>query len=201
MAANILGPRPQAVPKKGSVKPLTYNDLRTRHSSIAVRQRAWSTWRSTSRSTSVGVRSPAARCNGAQILPSIGTDALFLHSAQRQAARLLGHGRRPAVQDPQQPEPAGRVPALPLFDPPIDPALLVRAAAAGLDVSAIVSGLNQPLPLVRFQLLVAKATEICQEVKSLGANLLAALEKQDNESLVAPARAAREQRSSRSPRR
>ena len=62
---------------------------------------------------------------------------------------------------------------LPLFDPPIDPALLVRAAAAGLDVSAIVSGLNQPLPLVRFQLLVSKAAEICQEVKSLGANLLA----------------------------
>src|SRR5207247_3588382 len=72
---------------------------------------------------------------------------------------------------------------LPLFDPPIDPALLVRAAAAGLDVSAIVSGLNQPLPLVRFQLLVSKAAEICQEVKSLGANLLSAIEKQDNESL------------------
>jgi hypothetical protein len=73
---------------------------------------------------------------------------------------------------------------LPLFDAPIDPALLVRAAASGLDVSAIVSGLNQPLPLVRFQLLVSKATEICQEVKSLGANLLAAIEKQDNESLA-----------------
>ena len=73
---------------------------------------------------------------------------------------------------------------LPLFDPPIDPALLVRAAAAGLDVSAIVSGLNQPLPLVRFQLLVAKATEICQEVKSLGGGLLAAMEKKDNEALA-----------------
>ena len=51
---------------------------------------------------------------------------------------------------------------LPLFDPPIDPALLARAAAAGLDVSAIVSGLNQPLPLVRFHMLVQKATEICR---------------------------------------
>ena len=47
---------------------------------------------------------------------------------------------------------------LPLYDPPIDPALLVRAAAAGLDVSAIVSGLNQPLPLVRFQLLVVQGS-------------------------------------------
>ena len=59
---------------------------------------------------------------------------------------------------------------LPLFDPPIDPALLVRAAAEGLDVNAIVNGLNQPLPLVRFQLLISKATEICQEVKSLSAS-------------------------------
>jgi hypothetical protein len=72
---------------------------------------------------------------------------------------------------------------LPLFDPPIDPALLVQAAAEGLDVSAIVNGLNQPLPLVRFRLLVAKAAEICQEVKSLGAGLLAAIEKEDNEAL------------------
>ena len=70
---------------------------------------------------------------------------------------------------------------LPLFDPPIDPALLVRAAAEGLNVNAIVNGLNQPLPLVRFQLLISKATEICQEVKSLGASLQSALEKGDNE--------------------
>src|SRR5262249_534666 len=69
------------------------------------------------------------------------------------------------------------------FEPPIDPALLVRAAAAGLDVGAIVSGMNQPLPLVRFQYLVQKATELCQEVESLGDNLLAVLEKQDNEAL------------------
>jgi hypothetical protein len=44
-----------------------------------------------------------------------------------------------------------------LFEPPIDPALLAWAAAAGLDVGAVVAGVNQPLPLVRFQLLVQKA--------------------------------------------
>jgi hypothetical protein len=37
---------------------------------------------------------------------------------------------------------------------------------------------------VRFTLLVQKAAEICQEVKSLGNNLLATLEKEDNEALV-----------------
>ena len=49
---------------------------------------------------------------------------------------------------------------LPLFEPPIDPALLARAAAAGLDVAAVVGGLNQPLPLVRFQLLLQKAADL-----------------------------------------
>ena len=70
---------------------------------------------------------------------------------------------------------------LPLFEPPIDPALLAKATAAGLDVGAIISGLNQPLPLVRFQFLIQKAAEVCQEVKSLGNNLLSAIEKEDNE--------------------
>ena len=73
---------------------------------------------------------------------------------------------------------------LPLFDPPIDPAMLARAAAAGLDVGAIVSGLNQPLPLVRFRVLANQAAEICQEVKSLGGQLLAAIEKKDAETLT-----------------
>jgi len=73
---------------------------------------------------------------------------------------------------------------LPLFEPPIDSALLAKAAAAGLDVGAIISGVNQPLPLVRFQFLMQKAAEICQEVKSLGNNLLSAMEKEDNEALA-----------------
>lgn len=73
---------------------------------------------------------------------------------------------------------------LALFEPPIDPAMLVRATAAGLDVGAIINGLNQPLPLVRFQYLVQKAADICQEVKSLGNSLLSAMEKDDGEAMA-----------------
>ena len=62
--------------------------------------------------------------------------------------------------------------------------MLARAAAAGLDVGAIVNGLNQPLPLVRFVFLVQKAAEIVQEVKSLGNNLLSAMEKEDGEAMA-----------------
>jgi hypothetical protein len=121
---------------------------------------------------------------GSQILPSVGSTLYFCVPRNDQllaywdtvADRLFKIHNSLNLQ--------GVFQKLPLYDPPIDPALLVRAAASGLNVSSIVSGLNQPLPLVRFELLVSKAAEICQEVKSLGANLLSAIEKQDNESLA-----------------
>jgi hypothetical protein len=73
---------------------------------------------------------------------------------------------------------------LPLFDPPLDPGMLVKAAAAGIDISSIVSGLNQPTGPIRSQLLIQKALEIAAEVRSLGAALLAAYEKGDAEALA-----------------
>lgn len=72
----------------------------------------------------------------------------------------------------------------PLFEPPIDPALLVRAAAAGLDIAAVLADLNAPLPRYRFNVMQQKAAELCAEVKSLGASLLATLEKRDAEKLA-----------------
>jgi hypothetical protein len=77
----------------------------------------------------------------------------------------------------------GRVRQLPLFEPPIDPALLVRARAAGVDLSAVLAGLYAPLPLRRFELLLRRAQDLAAEVRALGGELLAALEKRDNERL------------------
>ena len=78
----------------------------------------------------------------------------------------------------------GVVQQLPLFDPPLDPGMLVKAAAAGIDIGSIVSGLNQPLGPVRSLLLIQKALEIAGEVRSLGSELLSALEKGDAEQLA-----------------
>ncbi len=77
----------------------------------------------------------------------------------------------------------GLVRQLPLFQPPIDPALLVRAAASGMDLSSALNDLYAPLPHYRFSIMVQKAQEICQELKSLGGALLTALEKKDAEAL------------------
>ncbi|MDN3657127.1 neuraminidase-like domain-containing protein [Ferruginibacter paludis] len=73
---------------------------------------------------------------------------------------------------------------LSLFAPPIDPGMLVRATAAGLDLSSVLNDMNAPLPFYRFVIMIQKATELCNEVKSLGASLLAALEKKDAEHIA-----------------
>ena len=73
---------------------------------------------------------------------------------------------------------------LALFSPPIDPGALVRAAAAGLDISAFLAGLRAPLPNYRFSVMSQKATELVQQVASLGNSLLTALEKRDGEQLA-----------------
>src|SRR5690606_7704606 len=73
---------------------------------------------------------------------------------------------------------------LPIYEPPIDPALLVRAAAAGLDIGAVLSDLSAPRPQYRFGTLLQKASELASLVQGLGNQLLSALEKKDAEGLA-----------------
>ncbi|MCP4602364.1 MAG: hypothetical protein GY847_17925 [Proteobacteria bacterium] len=73
---------------------------------------------------------------------------------------------------------------LALFEPPIDPGMLVKAAAAGIDIGAAISDLHAPLPCYRYRVLYQKAVELCNDVKSLGGALLSALEKKDAEALA-----------------
>jgi hypothetical protein len=78
----------------------------------------------------------------------------------------------------------GKFAPLALFAPPIDPGLLVRAAAAGLDIGSILTDMNSPLPNYRFSVMVQKTMELCNEVKALGGALLQAMEKKDAEDLA-----------------
>jgi hypothetical protein len=73
---------------------------------------------------------------------------------------------------------------LPLYQPPIDPLLLIRAKAAGLDIDSVIADLYAPLPNYRFSFTLQKALELCTELKALGSALLTALEKKDAEDLT-----------------
>ncbi|KHN97136.1 uncharacterized protein MAM_05245 [Metarhizium album ARSEF 1941] len=77
----------------------------------------------------------------------------------------------------------GVVRSLALFEPPLDPGMLVRAAASGVDISKLLGNTVGPMPNYRFQLLLQKAFDMCAEVKAMGATLLTIKESKDTEAL------------------
>jgi hypothetical protein len=72
---------------------------------------------------------------------------------------------------------------LPLFQPPIDPAMLVRAAAAGVDLTSALTA-AQTTPTHRFSVLLGRAMSLAGSVRAHGQALLSALEKRDAEALA-----------------
>lgn len=182
LAANILGPRPLAVPRKGSVRPQTYANLRQdlRLFGVVLRDMEpdlpFDLMPPPAPGTGDGAGLTTLRSLGKALYFGVPRNDKLLGYWDTVADRLFKIHNSLNLQ--------GIFRQLALFEPPIDPGMLARAAAAGLDVGAIVNGLNQPLPLVRFAFLVQKAAEVAQEVKSLGGNLLAAMEKEDGEALA-----------------
>ena len=77
----------------------------------------------------------------------------------------------------------GEVRSLPLYEPPIDPLLLVKAKSLGLDINTILDALQVPLPNYRFQIILQNANLLCNDVKAFGSQLLSNLEKGDAEEL------------------
>jgi hypothetical protein len=79
----------------------------------------------------------------------------------------------------------GRPRRLPLFLPPVDPALLAAAGAAGLSIGAILADALAPRPHYRFEYLLDVAERYTGYVQDLGGSLLAAMEKRDGAALEA----------------
>ncbi len=73
--------------------------------------------------------------------------------------------------------------ALSLFAPAIDPGLLVRAKAAGLDLEDVLNSIGGDLPPYRFSYLIEKAKSYAGTVQSFGNALLSALGQKDAEEL------------------
>jgi len=73
----------------------------------------------------------------------------------------------------------GQALQLALFDAPIDPGLLVRAQAAGVDIGSVLQDVTAALPNYRFTALYPQALDFVNAVRAYGASLQAALEKSD----------------------
>ncbi len=184
LAANILGPKPQSMPQPDASSPRNFRQLKQAGldamSNALVNLEAQFPF---------NLAPPPNQGGGASsghsgALFGIGR-SLFFCVPQNQtllaywdtvADRLFKIRNSENIQ--------GVVQQLPLFDPPLDPGMLVKAAAAGIDIGSVVSGLNQPIGPMRSLFLIQKAQELAGEVRSLGNALLSALEKGDAERLA-----------------
>lgn len=183
LAANLLGPKPQPVPEAAKRKPKTYAQLRAAgvdaFGNAMVEMENLFPYASTGTGASRGTDQPGD--TGTAALFGIGRRLYFCIPAN---PKLLGYwdtvgDRLFKIRHCMNIE--GVVRSLALFEPPIDPGVLVRAAAAGLDVAAIVGAVNTPVSSVRGSVLLAKAQDVAAQVAGLGQALLSAIEKQEAE--------------------
>ena len=179
LAGTLLGPRIQRIPPRGRTRSRTYAELR--QLSLDKFNQAIVSFENDlpySKRTTSGESS--AESTG---LLGIGRTFYFCLPKNE---KLLGYWDTVAdrlfkIRHCMNIE--GVVRELPLFEPAIDPALLVQAAAQGIDLNSVLGDLSSPLPYYRFNTLLAKAFEMTGELRGLGSALLAALEKRDAEHL------------------
>jgi hypothetical protein len=180
-ASNILGPKPQAIPPRRKIVPKSYNDLKTAgldaFSNAIVAMENEFPYNIQGGSNSGNNGQGAVFGIGRALYFCIPQNEVLLAYWDRVEDRLFKIRHCMNIE--------GVVRQLALFDPPIDPGMLVKAAAAGLDIGSIINNINQPISNIRGPQLLQKAMEICNEVKSLGGALLSAIEKGENEHLAA----------------
>lgn len=183
LAAHVYGPRGQKIPKRGTVLPETYNSLLDKWDAFgnAMVELELAFPFSNQTPFSIGVS------NGKVGLANVFGFATTLYFCIPDNPDLIA--LRDTIDDRlfkvrHCENIAGVFQQLPLFEPPIDPLLLVQAAAQGLSIASVLNDLNSPMPNYRFYFLLQKALEVCNELKALGAAFLSAKEKGDGEALA-----------------
>ncbi len=183
LAGHILGPRPQLIPKRGKIKPQTYLSLLDKWDAFSNAMVELELALPFSNQTPELV----GRGNGVVGLANIFGFASTTYFCIPNNPKLMGYwdtiaDRLFKIRHCENIEGVFR--RLPLFEPAIDPALLVKAAAQGLSIASVLNDLNTPMPNYRFYYLLQKALELCAELKGMGSAILSAIEKKDNETLA-----------------
>ena len=167
LAAELLGPQPKRIPPNSIPPAESFNELETAFDKFS--------------NALVGLENLVPVISDSSLKRLIDSPPLpMLYFCIPQNDKMLGYwdmvaDRLYKIRHCMNIE--GVVRQLALFEPPIDPAALVKAVAGGVDISSALADLNAPLPLYRFNILLQKANEVCNDVKALGSALLSALEK------------------------
>ncbi len=182
LAGHILGSKPMMIPKRSDIKPQTYLSLLDKWDAFSNAMSELEVAAIYSIQPAKNITTNKEEIPTADVFGS----ASSLYFCIPKNPKLLGYwdtlaDRLFKIRHCQNIEGVFR--KLPLFEPPIDPALLVKAAAQGLSISSVVNDLNTAMPNYRFYYLLQKALELCNELKSLGGAMLSAIEKKDNEAM------------------
>lgn len=181
LAANLLGERPREVPARVQKKMRTFAELLQNGPLDALSNAL------------VAIESfyaPNAGPVGSKVDPKTGREIpglMTLYFCLPKNDKLMGYwdaiaDRLFKIRNCMNIEGTKR--QLPLYEPPIDPALLVRATAMGIDINTVLDQINEVnTPLYRFSYVVQKANELVNDVRGLGSALLSAIEKKDAEAL------------------
>ncbi|MBA2748697.1 MAG: hypothetical protein H0U45_08135 [Tatlockia sp.] len=176
--ADMLGERPQKIPNRSASQPKTFAELRKNLDGFS--------------NAMIDFENKFPTYSGTSLVPSQSSIGLLgmrrsFYFCIPQNDKLLGYwdmvrDRMFKIRHCMDIE--GVVRELPLFEPPIDPALLVQAAARGISLSNVMNDLSASMPQHKFPYLLQKSIDSCSGLQSLGNTLLAALEKRDVEKLV-----------------
>jgi peptidoglycan hydrolase-like protein with peptidoglycan-binding domain len=178
MAADLLGARPEKIPSRGEPRSMTFAEMRGKLDALSNAAAEFE--------NAVPFLSNSTMARAAETVGLLGVSR-SLYFCLPPNDKLLAYWDTVAdrlfkVRNCMNL--GGVVRRLPLFESPIDPALLVAAAAQGLDIGSVLGDLGAPLPHHRFRFTFQRALEACSDVKALGAALLSTLEKKDAEELA-----------------
>jgi len=194
LAAQLLGPRPPRLPEQPPlISPLTYAALADRWDDFS---NAWisladlpffQAWLAFLQWLAEhGIVGPDGGNDLSDTLHRLQSTGLLVFCVppndRTDTYRATVANRLTKIRSSQDIDGVSRQPAL--YEPAIDPALLVRAVAAGLDIDTVLNDISAPSPRRRFTAALQRATEFAGEVRSLEATLLSALEKRDAEELA-----------------
>lgn len=185
LAADLLGPRAAAVPDPKCDAILSVNEILS--NGTGALNEAFVSYENTVLSTCTREkRTPQRLLPGKAALTTRTTEMMFYFNVPRNET-LMGYwdtvaDRLYKIRNSENIEGVKR--SLALFAPPIDPAMLVRAKAAGVSISDALADSSSALPYYRFKVMLEKAFDITRDVQRLGQQLLLALEKKDAETLA-----------------